>query len=145
MKCKNPDCNKEIPKGLNSDYCSEDCLRRHTTIKAENKHKSFDADHFNENLALENSDIGADLKFFDITPQTTSKHIAYVHVYRLLSIIKSHNGQDWNKVRNLCRALILIDFRYIDDYLEAYSELGLIALRNDKIYYLGVPKTEPQP
>lgn len=91
--------------------------------------------------ALEASDVGADLKALGITVQSTNKRIAYVHVHRFLSIIKANSGKDWTSVRNKCKGLILIDYRYIDDYLEAYSELGLTALRNEKIYYLGVPKT----
>jgi hypothetical protein len=30
-KCKNPECKKEIPEG--SNYCGEDCLRRHIELK----------------------------------------------------------------------------------------------------------------
>ena len=32
-KCRNPECNKEIPDNLN--YCNEQCLRRHLEIKKE--------------------------------------------------------------------------------------------------------------
>jgi hypothetical protein len=34
-KCKNPECNKEIPEGMN--YCGEECLRRHQEIEKEAK------------------------------------------------------------------------------------------------------------
>lgn len=30
-KCKNPECNKSLPEGLN--YCNEECLRTHMNIK----------------------------------------------------------------------------------------------------------------
>ena len=33
--CRNPECAKEIPKG--SNYCSEDCLRRHIELKQASK------------------------------------------------------------------------------------------------------------
>lgn len=34
-RCKNLECKKEIPKGMN--YCGEDCLRRHVETKKEAK------------------------------------------------------------------------------------------------------------
>jgi hypothetical protein len=30
--CRNPECGKEIPDGMN--YCNEDCLRKHIEIKS---------------------------------------------------------------------------------------------------------------
>lgn len=32
-KCRNPECGKEIRKGMN--YCDENCLRRHVELKKE--------------------------------------------------------------------------------------------------------------
>ena len=34
-ECQNPECGKDIPEG--SNYCSEDCLRRHIELKQQSK------------------------------------------------------------------------------------------------------------
>jgi hypothetical protein len=34
-KCQNPECGKDIPEG--SNYCGEDCLRRHIELKEQSK------------------------------------------------------------------------------------------------------------
>jgi hypothetical protein len=44
-KCKNPECQKEIPDSLN--YCNESCLKRHIEIKKLNK-KTLITEHKEE-------------------------------------------------------------------------------------------------
>jgi hypothetical protein len=55
--CKNPDCNKRLPDGLN--YCNEDCLKKHMEIKEASFRKGFpESAKMLENDAKKKEEIG---------------------------------------------------------------------------------------
>jgi len=92
-----------------------------------------------------NDTSGADvedvLSYMGLTPEKTGKKIAYQHWFDFLTMTKEHSGESWKeKVRLLMRSRVNVDFRYIDDYKDTCVAYGVIKIRNDRIFYLGLPK-----
>ena len=130
--CKNPECGKEIPEGR--VYCDQTCLERHIELK---RHKK-------NGRNVNDPNIEAILKHMGIEKSNFGKRVAYQHWHRFVEFLKNNSGKKWNDfLRPRLRSYIGIDFRYIDDYLESCISWEIVALENDTLVFIGIPKEEP--
>lgn len=120
--CHNPECNQQAPEG--SKYCGEPCLRKHIALR---KPRS----------------IEAVLRYIGIEKDNFSKHVAYRHWERFIRFIRDNSGENWdNFLRPRLRSYIGIDYRYINDYLDACIAWGIMKLVNGQLVFIGIPKQE---
>ncbi len=114
-RCRNPECRKEISKGLT--YCSEDCLRRHKeSMKSEPKNevKLTSEEDLWLGQGRRKRAIETILKLAKELLPMSYKHFACSVSYR--------TGLSLRKIT--------------DDYLEVLLEIGLLK-RNDNILTMG--------
>lgn len=128
LRCRNPECSKEIPEGMT--YCNEDCLKRHLAIKREQKELD--------------SEIEQILAYMGIYPDEVGKKVAFRHWYTFIEFAKKMNGQDWRRVRNLMRSYVNVDFRYIDDYKDCAVEWKVLSVNNGILHFHGILKDDQQ-
>ena len=135
-KCRNPECGKEIPEGLN--YCNQECLRRHIELKKEAKFREA---------------CPESAKILENNANNESNR----NTVKLVSEESNWLGQDRRKramatILKLAKELCPISYKHFactvsyrtglslrkitDDYLEVLIELGLLK-RNDNILILG--------
>ena len=109
-KCKNPECGKAIPKG--SNYCSEDCLRRHIELKQQSKLSTCEDEWLGQGRrkrAVEKI-------------MTLAQELLPMSYKKFACTISYRTGLSLRKVT--------------DDYLEVLIELGFLR-RNDGMLELG--------
>jgi predicted nucleic acid-binding Zn ribbon protein len=121
-KCRNPECGKEIPKG--SNYCSEDCLRRHLQLKKSKQQKTENG----EKLTSE-EDIwlgqGRRKRAME-TILKLAKELCPIPYKRFVCIVSYRTGLSYRKIA--------------DDYLEVLLEIGLLK-RNENILTVAEAET----
>lgn len=79
-KCKNPECQKEVPDNLN--YCNEDCLRKHLEIKQNKKmDKPIQLIEYTEDGILEIKEICDAFGFTNTEGNIVGRHNATILGY----------------------------------------------------------------
>jgi hypothetical protein len=115
MKCRNPECRKELPEGLN--YCNEDCLRRHIQIKKEAKSakapKEPLRDNDNDGTNERNLWVGQDRRKRAMkTIMRIAEELLPMSYKRFACQVSYKTGLSLRKIT--------------DDYLEVLSEIGFL-------------------
>ncbi len=138
-QCKNPECKKEIPEGLN--YCGEDCLRRHIEIKkSREKIKSANSESAKILKNHGDSNVEKILESIGVTHDNVRQD-AYNHWLRFIDFCKNKSGRNWrHDIRPKLRSWIGVDFRYIDDYLESCLSWGIMELDDGILVFKGLPE-----
>ena len=109
-KCKNPECGKAIPKG--SNYCSEDCLRRHIELKQQSKLSTCEDEWLGQGRRKRTVE----------KIMTLAQELLPMSYKKFACTISYRTGLSLRKVT--------------DDYLEVLIELGFLR-RNDGMLELG--------
>jgi len=136
-----PNCNNEIREDL--DFCSQECAKQ---FKEKNKlaKKSSKTESNNEDKTKENN-VRLILEFIGINQKDVRKD-CYRHWEKFILFCMKNSGQKWNSIRLRLRSWIGIDFRYLDDYILACEEWGIIKKDNeDNLIFKGLPEKEVSP
>lgn len=82
------------------------------------------------------------LAFIGVTRETVRKD-AYDHWKRFVQLVNLRSGRSWhNDIRPKMRSWLGIDYRYIDAYLDACLSWGIMEIKNEKLFYKGIPSYE---
>jgi hypothetical protein len=117
-KCRNPECGKDIPKGLT--YCNEDCLRRHIELKKERPQELKNGVKLTseEDLWLGQGRRKRAME----TILKLAKELCPIAYKQFACLVSYRIGLSLRKIT--------------DDYLEVLLEIGLLK-RNDNILTIG--------
>lgn len=91
-QCRNPECNKEAPKG--SAYCSRKCLEEHKQIKRERKSKKYeDSELYQFELNLLKDSVGHEVELgLSRGPTVRGKVYAFDNRYGKIAVkVKENN------------------------------------------------------
>ncbi len=117
-KCRNPECQNEIPRGIN--YCSENCLRQHVDLKKSTQQKT----ESRQKLTSE-EDVwlgqGRRKRAME-TILKLAKELCPIPCKKFACLVSYRTGLSLRKIT--------------DDYLEVLLEIGLLK-RNDNILTKG--------
>ena len=123
-KCKNPECQKEIPDNLN--YCNEACLKRHIEIKKLNKKEEkktpIQLIQFNDETINEIKEI-CDIFGFKHTDGLVSGS----HNATILGYLRQQQEEVYSTTVDKLTWLCHMSARYLkENYLKGIEAFGII-------------------
>ena len=120
--CKNPECEKEIPKNMN--YCDEQCIRRHIEIKKQEKE-----------ITKTNTDVIPidETALIDPNEGTKSKTVLKNKALRL--IVTYGDNKTLKQYAQLLCWDISVSFRTaLEGYIEPMAEKGILLHVRENLY-----------
>jgi hypothetical protein len=141
MKCQNPECSKQVPKG--KKYCNQNCLERHLEIKREEKFKIAFPE--SSRLLERETDLGriyAFLGFDKITDRRLQvKADIMKKVLSYCSEWKNGNEKQWTD--KLANRTCVSTRKIREDYIDPLVSEGILEKTSDgNIRFTGLPMSE---
>lgn len=135
MKCKNPECEKEIPENMN--YCGENCLRKHQEIR---KHET---EQTTANTVVVTPNQIDETKLIDPNEGTKSKTVLKNKALQL--IVTYPDNKTLKQYSSLLCWDISVSFRTaLEGYIEPMVEKGILLYVRENLYRIN-PKFKQEP
>jgi len=126
MKCKNPECGKEVPGNMH--YCGENCLRRHQELKRQEREQTTSA-----NADLVTPNLVDQTKLVDPNEGTKSKTILKNKALKL--IITYPDNKTLKQYASVLCWDISVSFRTaLEGYIEPMVEKCILLHVRENLY-----------